>query len=145
MARSFQLAGLLRLRQIEQEHAASDLAAANARVHDAAARQARARAALREVPTEVTDAVSMFAVAAARASSRSMLADLTVLAAQRDSEASSAQAAYTAAKTRAVGLEKLEARHVADEVAEDLHREQTAIDEIATTSWRRATADGGEA
>ena len=46
MSRSFPLAGLLRLRQVQQDQAAIDLSAANARVAEGTARQRRARSAL---------------------------------------------------------------------------------------------------
>jgi len=144
MARAFALAGLLRLRQIEKEHAASDLAAANALRRDAGERQARAIAALHAVPVEATDAGTLFALAAARASSRSMLADLAALAAEREAEAAAAQEAFTEAKKRAVGLEKLENRHRAEVVAGELSAEQSAIDEMATGAWQRAR-EGGDA
>jgi flagellar FliJ protein len=144
MARAFARAGLLRLRQFAKEHAASDLAAANALRRDAGERQARAIAALHAVPAEATDAGTLFAMAAARASSRSMLADLSALAAEREAEAAAAQEAFTEAKKRAVGLEKLENRHRAEVVAGELSAEQSAIDEMATGAWQRARA-GGEA
>jgi flagellar FliJ protein len=137
MARTFALAGLLRLRQIEKEHAASDLAAANALRRDVGSQQARAIAALHNVSVETTDVSSLFAVAAARASSRSMLADLAALAERVESEAVEAQAAFSAAKAKAVGLEKLETRHRAEVAALDLTVEQAAIDEAATGAWAR--------
>lgn len=137
MARTFPLAGLLRLRQIEKDHAASDLAAANALRRDVQDRQVRAIAALHAVPAEASDASTMFALAAARASSRSMLADLAAYAERAEAEAGEAQQAFTEAKKRAVGLEKLEARHHAEVVAGDLGAEQAAIDEIATGAWLR--------
>jgi flagellar FliJ protein len=144
MARAFALSGLLRLRQIEKEHAASDLAAANALRRDAADRQAAAIAALHAVPVEATDSGTLFALAAARASSRSMLSDLSALAEQADAQAGAAQAAFTEAKKRAVGLEKLEARHRAEVVAGELGAEQAAIDEVATGAWLRERAAGGD-
>lgn len=137
MARAFQLAGLLRLRQIEKDHAASDLAAANAFRRDAGERQARAIAALHAVPVEATDASTLFAMAAARASSRSMLADLAALTEKAEAEVADAQTAFGEAKARAVGLEKLEARHTAGVIAGELSAEQAAIDEIATGAWVR--------
>jgi flagellar FliJ protein len=144
MARAFPLAGLLRLRQIEKDHAASDLAAANAFRRNADDRQARAIAALHNVSTETTDAASLFALAAARASSRSMLADLAALTERADREAAEAQAAFGEAKSRAVGLEKLETRHNAEITAIDLSTEQAAIDEAATGAWVRER-EGNEA
>lgn len=143
MARAFALSGLLRLRQIEKDHAASDLAAANRFRRDAAERQARAIAELHAVPVDATDAGTMFALAAARASSRSMLSDLGALSAQAEAQAAEAQAAFTEAKKRAVGLEKLEARHLAEVAAGDLGAEQAAVDEIATGAWLRERTTGG--
>ncbi|WP_223692955.1 flagellar FliJ family protein [Leifsonia poae] len=137
MARTFPLAGLLRLRQIEKDHAASDLAAANALRRDAGDRQASALAALHNVPVDAVDASSLLAMAAARASSRSMLADLTALTARAEREADDAQTAFSAAKAKAVGLEKLEDRHRSEMVALDLSTEQAAIDEVATGAWVR--------
>jgi flagellar FliJ protein len=143
MARTFPLAGLLRLRQIEKDHAASDLAAANALRRDVGERQVRAIAALHAVPVEAIDASTLFALAAARASSRSMLADLDALAAKAEAEAAEAHEAFTEAKKRAVGLEKLEARHASELAASELGAEQAAIDEIATGAWQRdRSADG---
>ena len=55
-----------------------------------------------------------------------------------------AQEAFTEAKKRAVGLEKLESRHREQVAAGDLSAEQAAIDEIATGAWQRAT-EGGDA
>jgi flagellar FliJ protein len=144
MARAFPLAGLLRLRQIEKDHAASDLAAANAFRRNADDRQARAIAALHNVSTETTDAASLFALAAARASSRSMLADLAALTERADREAAEAQTTFGEAKSRAVGLEKLETRHNAEITAIDLSTEQAAIDEAATGAWVRER-EGNEA
>ncbi|WP_314149914.1 flagellar FliJ family protein [uncultured Leifsonia sp.] len=142
MARAFPLAGLLRLRQIEKEHAASDLAAANALRRTAQDRQASAIAALHAVPVEATDSSTLFALAAARASTRSMLTDLSALTEQAEAQAATAQAAFTEAKKRAVGLEKLENRHRAEVVAGELGAEQAAIDEIATGAWLRERVAG---
>ncbi|WP_166878193.1 hypothetical protein [Salinibacterium sp. ZJ450] len=140
MARPFTLAGLLRLRTLQQDAAAGDLAAANARLHESGARQARARTALGGTPTDPTDTTTLYAVAAARAASRSMLADLEALRQQQAEDAAAAESAFTAARAATVGLEKLEARHALAIAADDLHAEQTVIDEIASGSWHRAAA-----
>ena len=73
-----------------------------------------------------------------------MLADLAALTERAESEAAEAQAAFSAAKARAVGLEKLETRHIAGVTAHDLTTEQTVIDEAATGAWVRER-EGGEA
>jgi flagellar FliJ protein len=66
-----------------------------------------------------------------------MLADLAALAERVENEAVEAQAAFSAAKAKAVGLEKLETRHRAEVAALDLTVEQAAIDEVATGAWVR--------
>lgn len=137
MARTFPLAGLLRLRQLQQDRAAGELAAANAREQET--RQARAEAydALEHSNSQAMDAVTMNAIAAARASSRSMLADLNALGTRRTAEVEAARAEFSAARARSVGLEKLEGKYAAAEAAEDLRTEQTILDELAGSAWHR--------
>jgi flagellar FliJ protein len=137
MARSFSLAGLLRLRQIQQDQAAGDLAAANARYRESSARQRQATIALGATETEVENVSVLYAVAAARAASRGMLAELEALRAERGEHLAEASAAYTAAKARSVGLEKLEARHDETVATGDLAAEQGVLDEISSASWHR--------
>jgi flagellar FliJ protein len=137
MARTFSLAGLLRLRQIQQDQAASDLSAANSRVYENTARQRQALASLGGIATDVEDTAVLYAIAASRAASRGMLAELQMAElAQRESLAS-ASAAYTAARAKSVGLEKLELRHAEAVATGDLIAEQGVLDEIASTGWHR--------
>jgi len=141
MAKLFPLAGLLRLRQIQQDQAASDLAAANARVRESSARERRARAALGGIATDVNDTTVLYAIAASRAASRGMLAELQALEIMRAAEADAAGEAFTAARARSVGLEKLEAKHLDGVRCADLSAEQNVLDEIVTAGWHR-TAEG---
>lgn len=137
MNRQFSLAGLLRLRQAEQKAAESGLAAANSRSASLRVRRAEARSALEDSVGQVADSASLLAIAAARASSQSMLAELDALASIAEAEAASAQADYTEARRRAVGLEKLETRHDADLAASVIRSEQGVLDEIASAAWHR--------
>lgn len=141
MARSFPLAGLLRLRHTEQDRAAATLAAANDRVREAADARVAARRTLEESGTAmpIEDAATLSAVAAARAATRGMLRELDVVAEQHRSDAARAQDAYNAARRSALGLEKLEEQHTARETAEELRTEQAALDEIAA----RTRPEGG--
>jgi len=132
MARTFRLAGLLRLRQVQEEQAASDLAAANARSRENAARQNRARAALGGVGAEATSSNVLYAIAAARSSSRSMLAELEAVDVHNRADVADAAAAYAAARARSLGVEKLEQRHIETRDADDLAAQQAVVDEIAT-------------
>ncbi|MDM7890113.1 flagellar FliJ family protein [Curtobacterium caseinilyticum] len=141
MARRFPLAGLLRLRHAEQDRAAAALAAANDRVRDAADARIAARRSLadREDTQPVTDAATLSALAAARASTRGMLEELDAVARSHRADADEAQATYNAARRAALGLEKLEDQHDREQAAEDLRTEQNALDEIAA---RRRTEGG---
>jgi flagellar FliJ protein len=132
MSRTFRLAGLLRLRQVQEEQAASDLAAANARSRENAARQNRARAALGGVGAEATSSNVLYAIAAARSSSRSMLAELEAVDVRNRANVADAAAAYAAARARSLGLEKLEERHIENRNADDVAAQQAVVDEIAT-------------
>ncbi|TFD87309.1 hypothetical protein E3T61_15985 [Cryobacterium lactosi] len=137
MSRAFSLAGLLRLRHLQQDQAAGDLAVANARLRAATTRIDETRAALEHLPISATGADTLYAIAAARASSRSMLAELTALDAIAEQAVVDAQREFESKKSAAVSLEKLEGRHGDLAAAEELHAEQTVIDEIASTSWHR--------
>lgn len=137
MPRLFPLAGLLRLRHLQQDQAASQLAVANARLRENNFRQMRARTALGSSLSEVATTTALHAVAAARASTRSMLADLRSIGEEREVEVQAAQATFHAARTRAIGLEKLQGRHDEAVATEDVHAEQTELDEITAEAWQR--------
>lgn len=133
MARAFRLAALLRLRHAQQDQAGAALAAAGDRMREAADARLRARRTLADAPTTVTDAATLSAVAASRASTRGMLVELDAVAEQRRSDLEAAQAEYATARRAALGLEKLETRHAAEAAADELRAEQVVLDEIATT------------
>lgn len=137
MSRMFPLAGLLRLRQVQEERAASDLAAANAHARELRARQARMRGALGETSASPTSTTVLYAVAAARASSRSMLAELDALDGEHQPVLDEANEVFAQARARSIGLEKLAGRHREQQADEELHAEQAAIDEMASNGWHR--------
>jgi flagellar FliJ protein len=139
MSRAFSLAGLLRLRHLQQDQAAGDLAAANARSRAMAARIGEARGALDNLTNDPAGIDTFHAIVAARASSRSMLAELASLESVADQAAAAARLDYDARKAASVGLEKLETRHAEAEAEADLHSEQAVLDEIASTGWHRRT------
>jgi flagellar FliJ protein len=137
MNREFSLAGLLRLRQLQQDQAATGLARARSRSSSVRAREASARRELAATDDPITSSASLRAVAAARSSSHSMLADLQNLTRLAEVDESTARAEFIAARTRSVGLEKLQARHDAEVSSADLRAEQSVLDEIASTLWHR--------
>jgi flagellar FliJ protein len=146
MARkSFSLAGLLRVRHAQQQKAMAELSEANRRIRDVAERRARAERTLTEaVGTKavITDSATLNAVAAARASTRGMLAELDAVAAEHRAAAAVAQQEYNATRARSIALEKLEARHAVAAAAAELHEEQIALDEIASVAHSREDLQG---
>ena len=144
MSRLFPLAGLLRLRKLQQDQAALDLSEANARVAALQARRGRARSALGALGTTPQTIAALNAMAAARSSSRSMLAELDAMGRNHQESLDSAQSNYNAARAESVALEKLHDRHAAALLAEDLHAEQTVLDEIAGARWHRSRTYGAD-
>lgn len=137
MNRQFPLAGLLRLRQMQQDQAATGLARANSRSQAARDRRAAARTELGNSGDTAGSSSALLAIAAARASSQSMLADLEALEAATEAHLAEARSEYTEARRQAVGLEKLEFRHGSELALAELRTEQGVLDEIASTSWHR--------
>jgi len=137
MSRQFTLAGLLRLRHMQQDQAAANLATANRRHSASSSRRAAARAELGESDAEVSTAAGLQGMAAARASSQSMLADLQTMVQLDHDQAEQARAVFTAARINTKGLEKLSEKHAAQVADEELAAEQVAVDEMASGSWHR--------
>lgn len=137
MTRNFALGGLLRLRRLEQDEAAGGLAAANAGTRESAAREAAARSVLSESTATPGSLGALHGVAAARASSRSMVAELSAVTAERRRRAEEAQQEYSEARKNTLSLEKLAVRHAESEAQLELQAEQIVLDELAGTAWQR--------
>lgn len=136
MSRQFPLAGLLRLRRIEDEIAASELALANTRARDLRSIQERARRHLEGFGGEAASVTELRAIAAGRLAASARLSELTAFVDVADGEAAHAATAHTDARMRLRGLEKLEARHLSETAAEELREEQLVLDEFATVRAR---------
>lgn len=137
MAKAFALLGLLRLRHMQEEQAGAALAQAHGRARENANIDKRARRNLAEFGSETTSTEALRAIAAGRAAASAMLSELTVLGQTCADEVAVAQADFAAARSKSVGLEKLEARHGTAEAASDQRVEQNALDEIASASTTR--------
>jgi flagellar FliJ protein len=135
MSKQFSLAGLLRLRHLEQDEAAGKLASANPSLDATSVERNRARAALGATRADVTSTESLYAMAAGRASMRSMLADLDSMIFQQKHDAEEANDVFKQARAQAIALEKLEAKHVEAVAIEELRAEQAVLDELAGTAW----------
>jgi flagellar FliJ protein len=139
MARQFPLAGLLRLKQLREDEAAGRLAEVNERLRASRTRTRGVSDVLEGTDLDPSGSSSLYAVAAARASARSMLADLHALEGRLQAEREHAQVTYRGARADTKGLEKLEARHSEGEASALLGAEQRVLDEIAAAGRPQRT------
>lgn len=140
---TFPLAGLLRVRGVQERAAAEDLSrASDQRVQAEAARE-RTAASLAEIGSTIGDAQTLLAMAAARAAGRSALSDLQSLIELRRDEEAQAKSTNVEARRELKGLERLESAHRTHEVKTELDAEQNALDEIAVA--RAARREGSAA
>lgn len=135
MPRDFSLAGLLRLRRLQEDESAGRLLRARSRASELAAQRTHVRDSLAD--DEAVSVESMHAISAARASTSSMLADLKNLELEQSAEVDRAAVEHEAARAQTLALEKLEERHAAEQAAEELRAEQTVLDELAGRSRLR--------
>lgn len=139
--RAFTLAGILQIRRAQKDAAAARLALANVRAEQSERREAELRTALGAMPgTEAVTTEHLAAMAASRAASHARITEMAAIRVAARAAAEEARNAYIATDRAVAGVEKLEAKHIAREVKEDLTREQAALDEIAST--RRTTTKG---
>lgn len=146
MSKKFPLAGLMRVRALQEERAAAQLAHANYVKHLAEqdAMAARQRLAAQEFPEDddseelepgifvlEDDVQTWKAVVAARASATAMLRESTQALAMAASSADAAADEWAHAKMRAAMIEKLKARHQSAVEAQELRDEQIVLDEAA--------------
>ncbi|WP_199422587.1 flagellar export protein FliJ [Actinotalea solisilvae] len=132
MAAPFRLAGLLRLRGMQEEQAAAHLARENASLTAAQRREeATARALAGTDLPERADDLSWQAAVAARAAATGMLAEAIAARDVVDFRVRRATGEWSDARARALMIRKLEERHQAALVAEELRLEQLVLDEAA--------------
>lgn len=146
MTKRFQLAGLMRVRELQEERAAAELAEANraklaATLHTEAVGDKLASQSFPDLAhsnaydahAEGLEAYSpnWQAVVAGRASVAAMLRESTEALQLASENAAAATGQWTEAKMRAAMIEKLKARHQLEVEAEGLREEQVALDETA--------------
>ena len=156
MTGSFPLAGLLRLRKLQEDQAAAALSAARGRADDVRRRGRRLRdglspstglpsTGLRTSSASADTAGSVehiVAIAAARASTSSMLSELEALGRSTADEEARTLADHQESRRRALTLEKLEGAHLAAEAVERGRQEQKVLDELAVRGWNAAARKG---
>lgn len=144
MSRAFRLASLLRLRTLQEERAAAELAVAAGatRAAEATQRDADRALAAHALPTQV-DVQHWQAGVAARAALAALATEATVLLGQATAAQDEASSRWSEARSRSVALEKLESRHTQAVRREEDRAEQLVLDEIATrtSAGRRGVAD----
>ena len=140
MSRGFSLAGLLRVREIQERAAAQRLSRAVIDAQHTEARDRALRAHLAGTGTEAVDVRTLAALAAARVSGRALLADLTALSDLQRETVAEARSAHADARRTLRGLERLADNHAVAVRTADLHAEQAELDEIAARSRTEGTA-----
>lgn len=134
----FGLAALLKLRRLGEERAAYDMVRSRSRAAELAHERHQLLDQLSDHGHDARDVRGIAAIAAARASTSGMLADLEALAAAQRQLVAQAEEAHRIARREVRTVEKLEERYDEEQRAEELRAEQTALDEIA---GRRALHD----
>ncbi len=145
MTTSFSLAGLLRLRRLEEDQAGAVFGAATARHAALVARTDRAIADADAMRAEVDTLYELQAIAAGRASATARLAELRALTSAAEDERHWAEKGFGAARGKTLGLEKLETKHDDAMRTADLAAEQVVLDELGSTARLRAAARGEDA
>ncbi|OMH23522.1 hypothetical protein BKD30_11335 [Tersicoccus phoenicis] len=140
MTAPFRLAGLLRLRRLNEDTAAARWGAAAAEHRAVRARRDGMYGHAAAGSAAPDSMVSLRAIAAARSSTIALLAELDAAVATAADEERALRDAWTAARIATAGLEKLEERHDARTVEQELAAEQAALDELAVTGHGRAEA-----
>jgi len=135
----FRLAGLKRLRLLQEEATRAELARTRAAEQRTRRSEQRVRAVLGDSAVDASSAEAVQSIAAARASSSSMLTELDALLAHEIEAAEAAAVAHAAARAQTVQLDKLQERHEAQARAAALRAEQVVLDEHAA----RVSRDGG--
>ncbi|MCR2824526.1 hypothetical protein [Microbacterium sp. zg.Y909] len=131
MSRPFRLAGLLRVRGLQERAAAEHLSRAALEHTRTQARERELRAALSSTSDVAVDVRALAALAAARVASRGQLADLAVLGALQRTTVDDARALHAATRIDQRGLARLADAHAERERAHQLRVEQAELDEIA--------------
>jgi flagellar FliJ protein len=135
MAKVFSLEGLLRLRRLQQDQAAAEVSVARSRAAETVRRKRATHETLSSTSLAVTTPENIHSIAAARASSASMLADLNALEHEQETRVELARVAHGAARARALGLEKLETKFDLAASIASARSEQIVLDEISSRAW----------
>ena len=132
MERAFRLAGLLRLRKLQEEQAAALLATSNYRLRSAVSSRDGRQLALSGHTLPDGDYRAFAAGVAARGTLGDLLVEATEVVGGARAQVVTDTADWSATRSRSVGLEKLEDKHRVLVDHEDDRLEQIVLDEIAS-------------
>lgn len=132
---SFPLAGLLRLRRLEENQAAATLSRAHARRRELARRADAMMIDLTDTTQAPVGRSTLLALAAARASASALLGELRTEQEVAAAALATAQEEHRAARATTTTIEKLKERHDQQVAAEELRQEQVGLDETAARAW----------
>lgn len=143
MARGFALAGLLRLRTLQEEQAAAELARANADLRAAERRREQTAQMLAGTSLPVhADSLTWRASIASRAALSALTVEATAMVEAGRHHADEASDGWSAARRAARALEILRERHDVEVRAAEQAAEQLVLDEAAARSASAPTAPG---
>lgn len=137
MSAPFRLAGLLRLRRLNEDAAAARWGSAAAEQRATRARRDGMHDRAVAGDSAPDSVISLRAIAAARSSTVALLAELDAATATAEDAERMMREAWTAARTETAGLEKLEERHDERVARAELAADQAALDELAVTRHGR--------
>ncbi|MCI6584703.1 MAG: flagellar FliJ family protein [Mobiluncus porci] len=141
MERAFRLQGLLNLRHLQEDQAAGRLATAHADLHDADKRLGEARERLGEMTA--TSGSNLAVAAAMRNAARMQIQEGLARREYAQAVVDQRQVEWVGAKRLSATLEKLENRHAEAVIADDLHKEQVVLDELASHMGNSGSATDG--
>lgn len=144
MSAAFSLAGLLRLRRVEEDQRALELNSARDRESIGLARTRRIRNSLSDSPVDPDDFASLVSIAATRASTSTMLSELSEIDADAAAQVSAAVIAHADAHRKTLGLEKLETRFEAARLAEQQRAEQLLLDDLSSRAHHLAHGEDAQ-
>jgi len=131
MSRAFPLAGLLRVRGLQERAAAERLSRAALEHAHTEARDRQVRASLTSSAEGPEDVRTLAALAASRVAARSLLSDLRTLQDAQAAALDLARVEHANARVEEHGLSRLAEAHAQREQARALREEQATLDEIA--------------
>lgn len=140
--RAFRLQGLLNLRQLQEDQAAGRLASAHADLNHADQQLSSARARLGSMQT--TGATNLAVAAAMRNAAMMQIQEGIARKEYAQAVVDQRQDEWQGARRLTATLEKLENRHAEEVIADDLHKEQVVLDELASHMGNTGSATEGK-